>query len=232
MGHKKWLDLQQFPSSDGIDVFTCREDVCMRDVKGLVTLSAIGYEESELMHHFTRGNLDALPLYQTILLNAVLVVGGWVTAIRSRESEKIIATAWWLPPGIDMPVVEIAKSLPSIYKKFGLKSFFIVVWSFLKVIYTELLARRKYGLNKKKPCALLVNIVVYKEYRGQRYAATLLEPVLEWADQNDVVLYLEADGITNIEYVYPSFGFKIFRWIKLLDRSVKYAAMIRFPKNS
>lgn len=218
----------------GIDiwVYTNRSEINSETFNGLIDLASKGYYESELMNHFTRGRKDALPLYQTIVLNAVLLVGGLVTAIKDDEG-RIIATAWWLPPGKDLPIWYMFKKFPQIFKAFGLKNLLVASYSFLMLIFTEIIAMIKYGLNTKKaPRIYLANIVAYKEYRQKGLAKKLMQPVLEWADENKLLVYLEADGLTNIEKVYPCFGFKIFRWIKLLDRAVKYAAMIRFPKNS
>lgn len=218
----------EMPVKIGGVVCLTRRSIYESDIRKLAKLSAEAYREppSHLAIFLTDGDLEETLIgYQEMLLRAILKEGGIAYAIRSEEEEDdYIATVWWLPPGRDLTARVMAPYLWQFTKEFGLKRLYLLIIASLAVLKAFEKAKKYFG----RPHAHLMNIVVKEEFRRQGLARMLLQPILEWADGEKVVLVLEADGYTNIRKIYPRFGFE--SWGKIKVDRFPYQIMLRFPQ--
>lgn len=218
----------EMPMNNGSVVCLTSSSIFESDIRKLAILSAKAYREppSPLSVFLTDGDLeDALEGYQLMLLRAILKEGGVVYAVRDRKEDDYIATAWWLPPGKDLTAKVMAPYLWRFAREFGLKRLYLLVYASIIVLRAFEKARKYF----RKPHAHLMNIVVAEKYRRGGLARRLMQPILEWADREKIVLVLEADGYVNIQRIYPRFGFE--SWGKIKVDVFPYQLMVRFPRS-
>ena len=207
------------PTTEGVNILS--KDGVSTLIRELSKLSADAYKSSPLIRHIAGKKRIAHILYQRMILLTVAYSGGWVTAIEKKG--EVVATAWWLQPEAKTPWWLISLNLLMVLL-INPRYFINSVYSVLQVEKISKKAKKEY---KNYSFIMLTNMVVKKDWQRRGLAKELLEPVLELADNEGMIVYLECEE-HNIAF-YKKFGFKVYSEILLRDKKVKYYSMIRLP---
>ena len=210
-----------YPKTGGIEEFDF-ESLDRETRREILDLLEEAYSESTLMINLSGGRTGKIiRTYQEMTLDLILDSKGWITATRSGSGE-IAGIAFWLPPDVDYSTWKALSYMPVILKSFGLKCFLRALWLFILIEIASGKAKKKF---EGKKSIYLANIAVGKKFQGRKFARKLLSSVLDYADENGFVVYLEADGLKN-EGIYTHFGFDNLGRIGSCD----YFSMLRLPR--
>ncbi|MFO0919101.1 MAG: GNAT family N-acetyltransferase [Planctomycetaceae bacterium] len=138
-------------------------------------------------------------------------------------SEHVEGIAAWLPPGVDLPSLprEIRAGFVGLPFTFGWTAF----W---RLIAIDTCARRLHHKYVTEPHWFLATLGVDPAHQGQGIGSAVLQPVLNRADQERTLCYLETHRPENVR-LYERHGFEV----QELHQSVHLPpiwAMLRKPR--
>lgn len=84
--------------------------------------------------------------------------------------------------------------------------------------------------NASMPHWYLFSIAVDKQFQGHGYARQLLEPVLQYFDENNQTCYLETHNPLNVKF-YEKFHFEVVETGTLPNSDITHYGMLRKPKS-
>jgi ribosomal protein S18 acetylase RimI-like enzyme len=145
-------------------------------------------------------------------------------AVIYADSEEINGFAVWLPFGFTG-----SKTLPFLLNG-GLR---LILHSGLGII-GRLLTYETYAMNLKKDFTdnydwYLYNLSVRKNAQGQGIASKLLRPMLEFCDNEKMIIYLETNKKSNVG-LYNHYGFELKKEEFIPKTNVIHYAMVRYLK--
>ena len=192
-----------------------------KDLDRLAEVAADAYQNYPLHNWFTKGKYDkeASKLIMQISLRTMTE-----DAVIYAESEEMKGFAVWLPFGFTG-----SKTLPFLLNG-GLK---LIFHSGLGII-GRLLKYESYAMNLKKEFTdnydwYLYNISVKTDSQGKGISKKLLQPMLQFCDDEKMVAYLETNKESNV-VLYRNYGFDLMKEELIPDTPVTHYAMVRHPK--
>jgi ribosomal protein S18 acetylase RimI-like enzyme len=192
-----------------------------KDLERLAEVAADAYEDYPLHNWFTKGKYDkeASKLIMLISLKTMIE-----DAIIYADSEELNGFAVWLPFGFTG-----SKTFPFLFNG-GLK---LILHSGLGII-GRLLTYETYAMNLKKDFTdnydwYLYNLSVRKNAQGKGIASKLLRPMLEFCDNEKMIIYLETNKKSNVD-LYNHYGFELKKEEFIPKTNVMHYAMVRYLK--
>ena len=192
-----------------------------KDLERLAEVAADAYEDYPLHNWFTKGKYDkeASKLIMLISLKTMIE-----DAIIYADSEELNGFAVWLPFGFTG-----SKTFPFLFNG-GLK---LILHSGLGII-GRLLTYETYAMNLKKDFTdnydwYLYNLSVRKNAQGKGIASKLLRPMLEFCDNEKMIIYLETNKKSNVD-LYNHYGFELKKEEFIPKSNVMHYAMVRYLK--
>ena len=192
-----------------------------KDLERLADVAADAYEDYPLHNWFTRGKYDkkASKLIMQISLKTMVE-----DAIIYADSEEINGFAVWLPFGFTG-----SKTFPFLFNG-GIK---LILHSGLGII-GRLLTYETYAMNLKKDFTdnydwYLYNLSIKKDAQGKGIASKLLRPMLEFCDDEKMIVYLETNKKSNVS-LYNHYGFELKKEEIIPKTNVMHYAMVRYLK--
>ena len=191
-----------------------------KDLDRLAEVAADAYKEYPLHNWFTKGKYDpkASKLIMQISLRTMSE-----DAVVYADSEEINGFAVWLPFGFTG-----SKTLPFLANG-GMS---LILHSGPGII-GRLLTYEIYAMNLKKEFTdnydwYLYNLSIRKDAQGKGIASKLMRPMLQFCDDERMVVYLETNKESNVG-LYQHYGFELMKEEQIPKSTVTHYAMVRDP---
>jgi ribosomal protein S18 acetylase RimI-like enzyme len=144
-------------------------------------------------------------------------------AVVYADSEEINGFAVWLPFGFTG-----SKTLPFLANG-GMS---LILHSGPGII-GRLLTYETYAMNLKKEFTdnydwYLYNLSIRKDAQGKGIASKLMRPMLQFCDDERMVVYLETNKESNVG-LYQHYGFELMKEEQIPKSTVTHYAMVRDP---
>ena len=191
-----------------------------KDLDRLAEVAADAYKDYPLHNWFTKGKYDskASKLIMQISLRTMSE-----DAVVYADSEEINGFAVWLPFGFTG-----SKTLP-----------FLVNGGMSLILHSgpgiigRLLTYETYAMNLKKEFTdnydwYLYNLSIRKDAQGKGIASKLMRPMLQFCDDERMVVYLETNKESNVG-LYQHYGFELMKEEQIPKSTVTHYAMVRDP---
>lgn len=191
-----------------------------KDLDRLAEVAADAYKDYPLHNWFTKGKYDpkASKLIMQISLRTMSE-----DAVVYADSEEINGFAVWLPFGFTG-----SKTLP-----------FLVNGGMSLILHSgpgiigRLLTYETYAMNLKKEFTdnydwYLYNLSIRKAAQGKGIASKLMRPMLQFCDDERMVVYLETNKESNVG-LYQHYGFELMKEEQIPKSIVTHYAMVRDP---
>ena len=191
-----------------------------KDLDRLAEVAADAYKDYPLHNWFTKGKYDpkASKLIMQISLRTMSE-----DAVVYADSEEINGFAVWLPFGFTG-----SKTLP-----------FLVNGGMSLILHSgpgiigRLLTYETYAMNLKKEFTdnydwYLYNLSIRKAAQGKGIASKLMRPMLQFCDDERMVVYLETNKESNVG-LYQHYGFELMKEEQIPKSTVTHYAMVRDP---
>ena len=194
--------------------------VSKKELGRLAEVAADAYRDYPLHNWFTKGKYDAVASKILMEISLKTMVKD---AIIYADSEEMNGFAVWLPFGFTGN-----KTLPFIING-GLK---LILHSGFGLI-GRLLTYENYAMNLKKQYTdhydwYLFNLSIKKDAQGKGIASKLMRPMLQFCDDERMVVYLETNKEPNVG-LYQHFGFDLMKEEMIPKTPVMHYAMVRKP---
>ena len=191
-----------------------------KDLDRLAEVAADAYKDYPLHNWFTKGKYDpkASKLIMQISLRKMSE-----DAVVYADSEEINGFAVWLPFGFTG-----SKTLPFLANG-GMS---LILHSGPGII-GRLLTYETYAMNLKKEFTdnydwYLYNLSIRKDAQGKGIASKLMRPMLQFCDDERMVVYLETNKESNVG-LYQHYGFELMKEEQIPKSTVTHYAMVRDP---
>jgi ribosomal protein S18 acetylase RimI-like enzyme len=191
-----------------------------KDLDRLAEVAADAYKDYPLHNWFTKGKYDpkASKLIMQISLRTMSE-----DAVVYADSEEINGFAVWLPFGFTG-----SKTLPFLANG-GMS---LILHSGPGII-GRLLTYETYAMNLKKEFTdnydwYLYNLSIRKDAQGKGIASKLMRPMLQFCDDERMVVYLETNKESNVG-LYQHYGFELMKEEQIPKSTVTHYAMVRDP---
>ena len=191
-----------------------------KDLDRLAEVAADAYKDYPLHNWFTKGKYDpkASKLIMQISLRTMSE-----DAVVYADSEEINGFAVWLPFGFTG-----SKTLPFLANG-GMS---LILHSGPGII-GRLLTYETYAMNLKKEFTdnydwYLYNLSIRKDAQGKGIASKLMRPMLQFFDDERMVVYLETNKESNVG-LYQHYGFELMKEEQIPKSTVTHYAMVRDP---
>ena len=191
-----------------------------KDLDRLAEVAADAYKDYPLHNWFTKGKYDpkASKLIMQISLRTMSE-----DAVVYADSEEINGFAVWLPFGFTG-----SKTLPFLANG-GMS---LILHSGPGII-GRLLTYETYAMNLKKEFTdnydwYLYNLSIRKDAQGKGIASKLMRPMLQFCDDERLVVYLETNKESNVG-LYQHYGFELMKEEQIPKSTVTHYAMVRGP---
>ena len=191
-----------------------------KDLDRLAEVAADAYKDYPLHNWFTKGKYDpkASKLIMQISLRTMSE-----DAVVYADSEEINGFAVWLPFGFTG-----SKTLPFLANG-GMS---LILHSGPGII-GRLLTYETYAMNLKKEFTdnydwYLYNLSIRKDAQGKGIASKLMRPMLQFCDDERMVVYLETNKESNVG-LYQHYGFELMKEEQNPKSTVTHYAMVRDP---
>ena len=191
-----------------------------KDLDRLAEVAADAYKDYPLHNWFTKGKYDpkASKLIMQISLRTMSE-----DAVVYADSEEINGFAVWLPFGFTG-----SKTLPFLANG-GMS---LILHSGPGII-GRLLTYETYAMNLKKEFTdnydwYLYNLSIRKAAQGKGIASKLMRPMLQFCDDERMVVYLETNKESNVG-LYQHYGFELMKEEQIPKSTVTHYAMVRGP---
>ena len=191
-----------------------------KDLDRLAEVAADAYKDYPLHNWFTKGKYDpkASKLIMQISLRTMSE-----DAVVYADSEEINGFAVWLPFGFTG-----SKTLPFLANG-GMS---LILHSGPGII-GRLLTYETYAMNLKKEFTdnydwYLYNLSIRKDAQGKGIASKLMRPMLQFCDDERMVVYLETIKESNVG-LYQHYGFELMKEEQIPKSTVTHYAMVRDP---
>jgi ribosomal protein S18 acetylase RimI-like enzyme len=191
-----------------------------KDLDRLAEVAADAYKDYPLHNWFTKGKYDpkASKLIMQISLRTMSE-----DAVVYADSEEINGFAVWLPFGFTG-----SKTLPFLANG-GMS---LILHSGPGII-GRLLTYETYAMNLKKEFTdnydwYLYNLSIRKNAQGKGIASKLMRPMLQFCDDERMVVYLETNKESNVG-LYQHYGFELMKEEQIPKSTVTHYAMVRDP---
>lgn len=191
-----------------------------KDLDRVAEVAADAYRDYPLHNWFTKGTYD--PKASRLIMHTSLktMMKG---ALIYADSEEMNGFAVWLPSGFTGN-----KAMPFLSNG-GLK---LILHSGPGII-GRLLAYESYAMGLKKEFAdnkdwYLYNLSIRQEAQGKGIASKLLQPMLNFCDEEGTKIYLETNNEKNVE-LYKHYGFELKKEALIPESPVPHYAMMRDP---
>ena len=194
-----------------------------KDLERLAEVSADAYRDYPLHNWLTNGKYDAVASKLLMLTTLKTMVKD---AVIYADSEEMNGFAAWLPFGFSGN-----EAMPFLMNG-GLK---LVFHSGFGII-VRLLKYENYSMGLKKEFTnhydwYLFNLSVKEDAQGKGIASKLMRPMLQFCDDEHMVVYLETNKEKNVG-LYRHYGFDVMRGELIPKTSVPHYAMVRQPKGN
>ena len=190
------------------------------DLDRLAEVAADAYKDYPLHNWFTKGKYDpkASKLIMQISLRTMSE-----DAVVYADSEEINGFAVWLPFGFTG-----SKTIPFLANG-GMS---LILHSGPGII-GRLLTYETYAMNLKKEFTdnydwYLYNLSIRKDAQGKGIASKLMRPMLQFCDDERMVVYLETNKESNVG-LYQHYGFELMKEEQIPKSTVTHYAMVRDP---
>ena len=192
-----------------------------KDLERLAEVAADAYEDYPLHNWFTKGKYDKKASKLIMLISLKTMIED---AIIYADSEELNGFAVWLPFGFTG-----SKTIPFLFNG-GLK---LILHSGLGII-GRLLTYENYAMNLKKDFTdnydwYLYNLSIRKSAQGKGIASKLMRPMLEFCDNEKMIVYLETNKKSNVS-LYNHYGFELKKEEFIPKTNVIHYAMVRYLK--
>ena len=192
-----------------------------KDLERLAEVAADAYEDYPLHNWFTKGKYDKKASKLIMLISLKTMIED---AIIYADSEELNGFAVWLPFGFTG-----SKTIPFLFNG-GLK---LILHSGLGII-GRLLTYENYAMNLKKDFTdnydwYLYNLSIRKSAQGKGIASKLMRPMLEFCDNEKMIVYLETNEKSNVS-LYNHYGFELKKEEFIPKTNVIHYAMVRYLK--
>ena len=191
-----------------------------KDLDRLAEVAADAYKDYPLHNWFTKDKYDpkASKLIMQISLRTMSE-----DAVVYADSEEINGFAVWLPFGFTG-----SKTLPFLANG-GMS---LILHSGPGII-GRLLTYETYAMNLKKEFTdnydwYLYNLSIRKDAQGKGIASKLMRPMLQFCDDERMVVYLETNKESNVG-LYQHYGFELMKEEQIPKSTVTHYAMVRGP---
>ena len=191
-----------------------------KDLDRLAEVAADAYKDYPLHNWFTKGKYDpkASKLIMQISLRTMSE-----DAVVYADSEEINGFAVWLPFGFTG-----SKTLPFLANG-GMS---LILHSGPGII-GRLLTYETYAMNLKKEFTdnydwYLYNLSIRKDAQGKGIASKLMRPMLQFCDDERMVVYLETNKESNVG-LYQHYGIELMKEEQIPKSTVTHYAMVRDP---
>ena len=189
-------------------------------IKELAMVAADAYVDYPLHNWFSGGKYDEYVSLKTMEISLKTMVND---AVIYADSKEINGFAVWLPLGFNG-----SKTLPFLING-GLN----LIFHSGPGIIGRLLTYENYAMKLKKEFTgnvdwYLYNLSVKKSAQGKGIAGSLLRPMLEFCDRENIVSYLETNKESNVS-LYRHFGFELSKSEMIPQSPVRHYAMVRKP---
>ncbi|MEE1503066.1 MAG: GNAT family N-acetyltransferase [Acutalibacteraceae bacterium] len=191
-----------------------------KDLDRLAEVAADAYKDYPLHNWFTKDKYDpkASKLIMQISLRTMSE-----DAVVYADSEEINGFAVWLPFGFTG-----SKTLPFLANG-GMS---LILHSGPGII-GRLLTYEIYAMNLKKEFTdnydwYLYNLSIRKDAQGKGIASKLMRPMLQFCDDERMVVYLETNKESNVG-LYQHYGFELMKEEQIPKSTVTHYAMVRNP---
>ena len=187
----------------------------------LADVAADAYQDYPLHNWFTKGTYD--PVASRLIMQITLA-SMQEDAVIYADSEALNGFAVWLPMGFAG-----SETLPFL-KHGGVK---LLLHSGLHII-GKLLTYERFAMKLKKKYTghvdwYLYNLSVRKDAQGKGIAKKLLKPMLDFCNDEKMVVYLETNKENNVS-LYEHFGFRLRETNQIPGSSVSHYSMVRDPE--
>ena len=183
--------------------------------------AANAYQDYPLHNWFTKGTYD--PLASKLIMQTTLMAMK-KDAVIYADSEMLNGFAVWIPMGFTG-----SKTIPFLLNG-GIK---LLLHSGVGII-GKLLTYETFAMKLKKKYTghidwYLYNLSVKKEAQGKGIAKKLLQPMLEFCDDEKMITYLETNKESNV-LLYEHFGFELRETNQIPYSSIQHYSMVRETK--
>ena len=190
------------------------------DLDRLAEVAADAYQDYPLHNWFMGDKYDEVA---SKLLMQISLKTMTEDAVIYADSEEINGFAAWLPFGFTGN-----KAIPFLLSG-GLK---LIFHSGLGII-DRLSAYENYAMGLKKEYTdnydwYLFNLSIKKDAQGKGIASKLMRPMLQFCDDERMVVYLETNKEANVG-LYRHYGFDLMKEEQIPKTSVMHYAMVRKP---
>ena len=190
-------------------------------IEELSEAAADAYHDYPLHNWLTKGVYDAKA---SKLIMQTTLAAMKKDAVIYADSEELNGFAVWIPMGFTG-----SKTIPFL-KNGGIE---LILHSGLGII-GKLLTYETFAMKLKKKYTghidwYLYNLSVRKEAQGKGIAKKLLQPMLEFCDDEKMITYLETNKESNVS-LYEHFGFELRETNPVPGSSVLHYSMVRDPK--
>ncbi len=191
-----------------------------KDLDRLAEVAADAYKDYPLHNWFTKGKYD--PIASKLIMQISLRTMS-EDAVVYADSEEINGFAVWLPFGFTG-----SKTLPFLANG-GMS---LILHSGPGII-GRLLTYETYAMNLKKEFTdnydwYLYNLSIRKDAQGKGIASKLMRPMLQFCDDERMVVYLETNKESNVG-LYQHYGFELMKEEQIPKSTVTHYAMVRDP---
>ena len=194
-----------------------------KDLDRLAEVAADAYQDYPLHNWLTKGKYDAKASKLIMQISLKTMISD---AVIYADSKEINGFAAWLPFGFTG-----SKTLPFLMNG-GLK---LILHSGFGII-GRLLTYENYAMNLKKDFTenydwYLYNLSIKKDAQGKGLASKLMQPMLQFCDDERMVAYLETNKESNVG-LYQHYGFDLMKEEQIPKSNVTHYAMVRKPKTN
>ena len=192
-----------------------------KDLDYLAEGSVEAYRDYPLHNWLANGKYDE-EISRLLMLATLKTIAD--DAVIYADSEEMNGFAAWLPQGFSGN-----KTIPFLLSG-GLKLFLYAGLGFVG----RLLSFDAYAMNLKETLTnhydwYLFNLSVKKDAQGKGIASKLMQPMLQFCDDERMVAYLETNKASNVG-LYQHYGFDLKNEGMIPKTSVMHYAMVRQPK--
>ena len=190
-------------------------------IEELSEAAADAYQDYPLHNWLTKGVYDA-KASQLIMQTTLAAMKK--DAVIYADSEELNGFAVWIPMGFTG-----SKTIPFL-KNGGME---LILHSGLGII-GKLLTYETFAMKLKKKYTghidwYLYNLSVRKDAQGKGLGRKLLDPMMEFCDDEKMITYLETNKESNVT-LYNRFGFELRETNLVPGSSVLHYSMVRDPK--
>ena len=194
-----------------------------KDLERLAEVSADAYRDYPLHNWLTKGKYDAVASKLLMLITLRTMAKD---AVIYADSEEMNGFAVWIPFGFSG-----TEAIPFLMNG-GLR----LIFHSGPGIIVRLQRYENYSMGLKKEFTdhydwYLFNLSVKEDAQGKGIASKLMRPMLQFCDDEHMVVYLETNKEKNVGF-YRHYGFDVMRGELIPKTSVPHYAMVRQPKGN